>query len=97
MTDRYTIHLQGGGKPITIDENLRITSGVGIDTIGGRLIGFVDPEGKRERVGAAAVLADPERFDEVVDLEPSIGSRAQIFGWGYLVDHIELHVEPSDG
>lgn len=91
MAKQHIIHLTGGAEPLAVDDNLRITGGVGPADIGGRLIGFVNPEGHREMIAATAALEDPE---SIVGWEPSIGSRAQIFGWGYFVELVEI-VEPE--
>lgn len=87
---KYIIHLDGGA-PLTIGDDLRIQSGVGPADVGGRLVGFVAPDGDRAIVSAVKALEDPS---SVIGWEPSIGSRAQIFGWGYLVTAVEL-IEPA--
>lgn len=89
---KYIIHLSDGAEPLVINDDLRIASGVGPADIGGRLVGFVSPDGSRAIRTAAQVL--PDDRVSVIGWEPSIGSRAQIFGWGYLVDVIEL-IEPE--
>lgn len=92
----YILHLTGGAVPLTVNEDLRITSGVGPADIGGRLVGFVDPGNQREMLTAVKALENPE---SIVGWEPSIGSRAQIFGWGYFVEVVEVvgeHEEEVD-
>ena len=95
---KYLIHLEGA-EPLVVNDDLRIASGVGPADVGGRLVGFVNPHGDRAIVSAVKALEDPS---SVNGWEPSIGSRAQIFGWGYLVAAVEViepepEPEPEDG